>query len=1277
MSVADVNRQELWIARSLVALAVIVAAIALAPELDIARVDLNDSVFHFTIADRLVQRVAAGLPVLDFWMPEWSFGYPVVRDYQPLAHWLVVAVHFGTFRQVPVDVAFSFLRWLLLAIFPLSAYAGCRLMKLRPMTAAAVAILSPLISAPNLYGLDWSSYVWRGNGLYTQLVAMHLFVLAVGAGCRAIREGKRPTLAALLLGLTFLAHFIYGYMAAATLVLVAALPGDAPRRRFVRLGWVALFSIVVCAFQIVPMLSDGPFINRSRWEPAWKWESFGAAQVLSLTASGDLLDGGRLPVLSLLALAGAIAVLRRRGAAGEERFAWLFALSGAVLWLFLFSGRAAWGPLFTAIGLSEAAQLHRFIGGAQWFLLILAGIGLTSLWSLPRRRRWRFPALAAAALTVAVLWSPIAERRHFLDEGRQWGGDNLAAFANYRNVISEVARAAARRGGRSYPGLAASWGATLRVGYVPLYAFLSEAHVPAVAFLYHAMALPSDVMVRFDETRAEQYRLFDIRSVIADAGRSLPSFLRPAGAFGPFRLYEPPPSGGAFDLVRAPYTYRVDGRTFFDVNDAWLQSGWPAARAHLLLDYESAVPLVPRPRLGTVAALARPAAVVACGSVIESSEAADVHRATVDVTGGDCFALFKMTYHRNWRATVDGVPRATVMLSPGFIGIPLAPGRHAIAMRYDGGYAKAALLLLAIPLLAAGFVVECRGFVARLEERAAEARVAWSASRTWALVTFALVLPCVAPYAGSAQPNGHDALEYLPRVVEFHENIRHGILLPRWAPDLSSGQGQPLFLLNPPLFYYLTELFHLLGLPFVGAMNAACVVLIFAAAAAMFLLARWYFGPAGGAVAALAYVWAPYFLVELYVRTAFAEFSSLPFYPLAIYGFARHAAEGRRRYLVVGAAAYGAVWFAHSPAAVLFSPLLGAFVVFLAWRAKSVRLLLTHAAALAAGLLLAATIWLPSVVEAPETHSELLTVGPLKYSNHYVAPAQFFSNAWGYGASIPGDQDGMSFALGWALLLVAGIAAVVIARLETEEWKQWLAFFAGATFVLCFLMTQRAHAVWDSIPQLQYVAFPWRLLAPATFSLALMTGAIALAIGRLDPRRQGLAFAAAIAVIVGSGLPHAKPLSYLSLDEHLWTPRDIAQYNVVAATFDTFEPRWVQVRPTHTGGRIGVSRGSITATIGERRPDRFVALVRAATASDLELPLAYFPGWHVRIDGVEQPVDTPTAMGRMRVSVGPGDHRIEASFERTPIRWIADLSSLAALVGLAGAVVGRRRKVAG
>jgi len=437
-------KRERWLSRAIVAAVVIINAAALAPELTIGRVNLNDTVFHFTIVDRL-----AAHPALDFWMPEWSFGYPVLRDYQALAHWLAAGAHLLTFRHFSLDVLFAFIRWALLAIFPLTAYLACRWLPMPRMTAAAVALLAPLIASPNLYGIEYGSYIWRGNGLYTQLVAMHFFVLAIGAGCRAIRQGRLVWAAGLLLALTFLSHFIYGYMAAATLLLVAALPGDTPaRRRLVRLLWIAAMSIGLTAFQLLPIITDGPFINRSRWEPLWKWDSFGAAQVLGLTATGDLLDAGRLPMLTLLALIGAIAAWKQR-----REFTAMVCLAGTALWMFLFCGRASWGPLYKILGLSDAAQLHRFIGGAQWFLLLLAGTGLARLWT-----RWSTPV--AIGLTALLLWPAVAERRDFLREGEVWGRANLAAYETYRDPLQRTIDAARSLGGRAYPGLAASWGST-------------------------------------------------------------------------------------------------------------------------------------------------------------------------------------------------------------------------------------------------------------------------------------------------------------------------------------------------------------------------------------------------------------------------------------------------------------------------------------------------------------------------------------------------------------------------------------------------------------------------------------------------------------------------------------------------------------------------------------------------------------------------------------------------------------------------------------------------
>src|SRR5262249_27574676 len=148
-----------------------------------------------------------------------------------------------------------------------------------------------------------------------------------------------------------------------------------------------------------------------------------------------------------------------------------------------------------------------------------------------------------------------------------------------------------------------------------------------------------------------------------------------------------------------------------------------------------------------------------------------------------------------------------------------------------------------------------------------------------------LAMPVALPLFTSGVLEGHDAYEYFPRVIEVHQNVSHQIVLPRWAPDLGRGFGQPLFIFRPPFFYWIAEAWHLLGWDVVTAVNLACIVLVFAAAFAMFLLGRLYFGDTGGWLATTAYLYAPYFAVDLYVRSALEEFAAFALFAIALYGF--------------------------------------------------------------------------------------------------------------------------------------------------------------------------------------------------------------------------------------------------------------------------------------------------------------------------------------------------------------------------------------------------------
>ncbi|MGH9558595.1 MAG: hypothetical protein ACRD30_05095, partial [Bryobacteraceae bacterium] len=209
--------REKIVALCLLAASLLFNTVGLWPELTISRVDLNDNVFHFPLIQGMVNAIEHGSNPLDWWAPQWSMGYPVLRTYQPLAHAIVAGTYFALFKSVSLMTIFVWVRYLSVVLLPLTFFITARLLSFSPLTAGAAAMLAPLISTDALYGLEYGSYLWAGSGLFTQAVACHFLLLAIGFGYRAIRRGRPLALSGILLGLTFLAHFIYGYIGALTI----------------------------------------------------------------------------------------------------------------------------------------------------------------------------------------------------------------------------------------------------------------------------------------------------------------------------------------------------------------------------------------------------------------------------------------------------------------------------------------------------------------------------------------------------------------------------------------------------------------------------------------------------------------------------------------------------------------------------------------------------------------------------------------------------------------------------------------------------------------------------------------------------------------------------------------------------------------------------------------------------------------------------------------------------------------------------------------------------
>ncbi len=315
--------------------------------------------------ERIVQEVERGGNPLDAWSPEWTFGFPMLRVYQTGAHLFVALIYFLLFKAVPLITVLSWIRFLAILLLPLSFYICGILMELGPSASLCSAIIAPLVSS-NLYGIEASSYVWAGYGLFPQSVAVNLLLLSLGFGWRALKTGKGLKTTGVLLGLTAITHLIFGYMGAVTLVIFGW-------RKPKHVAFIAAIAICISAFQILPLLIDSPIINHSRWEPAWKWDGYGLNTIRMLP---DFLDAKRLPILFVLALIGCIITSNR------------VLMLCACFWTLLLFGRPVWGDAINLLGISPDFHIHRLVAGVQIFLVFLAGIALSKISSLANRR-WK------------------------------------------------------------------------------------------------------------------------------------------------------------------------------------------------------------------------------------------------------------------------------------------------------------------------------------------------------------------------------------------------------------------------------------------------------------------------------------------------------------------------------------------------------------------------------------------------------------------------------------------------------------------------------------------------------------------------------------------------------------------------------------------------------------------------------------------------------------------------------------------------------------------------
>ncbi len=423
----------------------------------------------------------------------------------------------------------------------------------------------------------------------------------------------------------------------------------------------------------------------------------------------------------------------------------------------------------------------------------------------------------------------------------------------------------------------------------------------------------------------------------------------------------------------------------------------------------------------------------------------------------------------------------------------------------------------------------------------------------------ALALIAAAPLWGPGIVNtrgGGDSPFLLRRTLEMAENLRHGVIPVRWMSHAAYDLGYPFFNHYAALPYYLSGGLTALGLSPLVAVQTAQTLGFLLAALTMWLWSRRLFqNRAAALLATAAYTFAPFHLINVYVRgDSLSEFYAFIWYPLILWTLDRLAARFNARRVLAAALAYGALILTHNVSALIFSPFALLYAIIAHWdKARSayehpessiefqvarfklrVSHLIVHVSRIAfpflLGILLTAWFWLPALAETrygqmgPE-----FTEGYFNYETHFRG-ADLVQRSFLFNYEIAGSADDAGpFAMGLAQagLAVVGSGLLIWRLLRSKvtnqepdrvstlnhRQPQYPAssiqhpaskivnpkskilrreiYLLLGLAVATVMITPLSRPLWRYLPLLETTQFPWRFLSVQALFTAAVTGALA------------------------------------------------------------------------------------------------------------------------------------------------------------------------------------------
>jgi hypothetical protein len=512
------------------------------------------------------------------------------------------------------------------------------------------------------------------------------------------------------------------------------------------------------------------------------------------------------------------------------------------------------------------------------------------------------------------------------------------------------------------------------------------------------------------------------------------------------------------------------------------------------------------------------------------------------------------------------------------------------------------------------------------------------------IAIFSLVsIVCFAIYGYS----GIDYRYHLTSWLDYSAAWKSGVLYPAWAARANFGLGEPRFYFYPPFSLWFGSLLTLL-LPLKIVPGIFTWITFCLAGFSMYLLSGLFLPERDRLKAAVLYCLSYYLLISASKHFAMAELLTDAFLPIICFFFLKVLFEEKLSAFIGLTVCLALSWQTDIPAAVDigYTLFIGA-CIYLAWKGR-IRPFLMYLGAQVLSLLLSAWYLLPAFLAKKQIGSDRYLAYDFRYLFAHTSSAFL-------------DETLSTLTVLTTLILIFCLFRL---RQNTEK-KDSIRILIYFGLIAFFFQLPFTHYLWDHLPELRIVGFPFR------FQIFLAI-ALPLAVLVLPSAQRLRAFVFAL-----YGVFAVFPLwSYWAwvrthgpfppMHEYAQSLEDgsVGMLEYIPARTGAIALRGVDQQPNV--GLVSSATDGCSASIVSWLPEHREINTTSDSSCIYQLRLDYFSFWNVFLDG--KPVTAshgPT--GLLQFDAPAGAHRVDVRFERPkkPFAAGAAVSGMTAII-LAG-----------